>query len=79
MSDITYVSLGTPSRTYVSIVSELVQVIRATNPIYITTEGKTGPQGIQGEQGDSTTWQVLTQAEYDAITPDPNVLYVIIN
>lgn len=79
MSDITYVTIGEPAKTYVSIVQETVQIVAATQPIYITQQGTTGPQGIQGPQGDSTTWQVMTQAEYNAITPDPEVLYVIID
>lgn len=79
MSDITYVTLGVPAKTYVSITQETVQITAQTKPVYITAQGFTGPQGIQGPQGDSTTWQVMTQAAYNSITPIEGVLYVIID
>jgi hypothetical protein len=57
-------------------------------------EGPEGPQGPQGPQGDTgppgevpadvvtsldlDAIDVLTQAEYDALTPDPRTLYVIV-
>lgn len=38
----------------------------------IVLAGNVGPPGPQGQ------WVSMTQAEYDAIIPDPDVLYVII-
>lgn len=38
----------------------------------IVLAGNVGPPGPQGQ------WVSMTQAEYDEILPDPNVLYVII-
>jgi hypothetical protein len=53
--------------------------------------GPQGPPGIQGVKGDTgstgatggtgppgETWVTLTQAEYDALTPDPDTLYIIV-
>ena len=49
--------------------------------------GPEGPQGLQGEQGlkgdtgavgPAPTWVTLTQAEYDALTPDPNTVYLVV-
>lgn len=45
--------------------------------------GATGPQGPQGIPGainsDITAIETVTQAEYDALTPNPNTLYIIVN
>ena len=47
-------------------------------------EGKQGPRGLQGVKGDTgavgpaPTWVALTQAEYDALTPDPNTVYLVV-
>jgi len=43
--------------------------------------GPTGPQGPQGNTGPAgppLNWQAVTQQQYDQLTPDPNVLYVIV-
>ena len=53
--------------------------------------GPQGPQGIQGVKGDTgstgasggmgpagETWVVVTQAEYDALTPDSDTLYIVV-
>lgn len=43
--------------------------------------GPQGPQGIQGETGavgPAPTWVTLTQAAYDALTPDPNTIYLVV-
>ena len=82
MSDITYVGvLRDGDTTYVTLTdAEITSVISSASDITkIVAVGTTGPQGLQGPQGDSSTWVVLTQAEYDAITPDPDTLYIIIN
>ena len=47
-------------------------------------QGEIGPQGPQGDKGDTgdvgppPTWVTLTQAEYDALTPDPNTVYLVV-
>ena len=44
-------------------------------------EGPQGPQGDvgpQGEVGPPPAWVTLTQAEYDALTPDPNTVYLVV-
>lgn len=44
-------------------------------------EGPPGPQGDvgpQGEVGPPPAWVALTQAEYDALTPDPNTVYLVV-
>jgi F420-dependent methylenetetrahydromethanopterin dehydrogenase len=38
----------------------------------IVLAGNVGPPGPQGQ------WEAMTQAEYDAIMPNPDTLYVII-
>lgn len=43
--------------------------------LIVVATGNIGPRGPEGPQGQ---WMALTQAEYDALTPDPDVLYVII-
>lgn len=40
--------------------------------------GPQGIQGIQGIQGEPGQWTQVTQAQYDALTPDPAILYVVI-
>ena len=44
-------------------------------------EGPEGPQGDvgpQGEVGPPPAWETLTQAEYDALEPDPNTVYLVV-
>lgn len=41
-------------------------------------QGEQGVQGIQGVPGPPLNWLQVTQAEYNALTPDPAVLYVVI-
>ena len=47
-------------------------------------QGEQGPRGLQGVKGDTgavgpaPTWVALTQAEYDALTPDPNTVYLVV-
>lgn len=50
-------------------------------------QGEQGPQGepgLQGEKGDTgavgppPTWVALTQAEYDALEPDPDTVYLVV-
>ena len=44
-------------------------------------EGPQGPQGDpgpQGEVGPPPIWVTLTQAEYDALEPDPNTVYLVV-
>jgi len=44
-------------------------------------DGEQGLQGARGPQGDpgpaGTSFVAITQAEYDALTPDPDTLYVV--
>ena len=41
-------------------------------------KGDTGEQGPQGEVGPPPAWVALTQAEYDALEPDPNTVYLVV-
>ncbi len=41
-------------------------------------KGDTGDVGPQGEVGPPPTWVALTQAEYDALEPDPNTVYLVV-
>ena len=43
-----------------------------TRVVILSPRGAAGAQGPAGE-----TWVALTQAQYDAITPDPDTLYLI--
>lgn len=47
-------------------------VPNGTRVVIIAPRGATGAQGPAGE-----TWVALTQAEYNALTPDANTLYLI--
>lgn len=40
--------------------------------------GPEGPQGPQGVKGPKPDWEVITQADYDTITPDPTKVYLVI-
>jgi len=54
--------------------NEITVVVESTRIIEVIEEGPQGPSGP------AAAWLQVTQAEYDAIpTPDPTVLYVIIN
>lgn len=47
----------------------------------IGPEGPQGEQGLKGDTGDvgpPPTWVTLTQAEYDALEPDPNTVYLVV-
>ena len=47
-------------------------VPNGTRIVILSPRGAAGAQGPAGE-----TWVALTQAQYDAITPDPDTLYLI--
>lgn len=50
-----------------------VDLVIDLNPdAIIVLAGNVGPPGPQGQ------WVSMTQAEYDLIIPDPDVLYVIV-
>ena len=40
--------------------------------------GPVGPTGPTGPPGPEGQWVQVTQAEYDALTPDPDVLYIVV-
>lgn len=41
-------------------------------------KGEDGEQGAQGEVGPPPAWQVVTQSQYDALTPDSNTIYLVV-
>lgn len=41
-------------------------------------QGEPGPPGEQGETGPPPVWVTLTQDEYDALTPDPQTVYLVV-
>ncbi|SLN37878.1 hypothetical protein AQS8620_01409 [Aquimixticola soesokkakensis] len=53
---------------------------RADSTVVTTTTGMTLDQlrGPRGARGEDATWVSLTQAEYDALTPDPATLYIVV-
>lgn len=40
--------------------------------------GRDGVDGADGRDGVDATWVQMTRAAYDAITPDPATLYIIV-
>lgn len=77
-----------PIQSLVAGTNIAINTIDARNPVISATvpAGPPGPQGIQGiqgiqgtagEDGADAVWVELTQAQYDAITPSPTILYII--
>ena len=41
-------------------------------------KGDTGATGLKGDTGPPPAWVALTQAEYNALEPDPNTVYLVV-
>ena len=42
-------------------------------------DGATGDTGANGADGADAAWTEITQTAYDALTPDPSTLYIVVD